>query len=203
MAGERVNRFFGGSPLAVLFRLALLSVLVGVVLSALDIDVRNLIPRIVQLLQDIWSMGFDAVRWLWNYFLLGAIIVLPIWLIMRIFRAGGGNPDPVDIPPALADRLSKEAARLAGQFFTVCTRALDYTAPVDITFDLDPTSGSIEIHAIVRCEGKTGVEMEAMTACAVAALTIYDMCKSAEKGIVIEGLQLVRKSGGKSGTWER
>lgn len=74
---------------------------------------------------------------------------------------------------------------------------------VDITFDLDPEGGTIEIHAIVRCEGKTGVEMEAMTACAVAALTIYDMCKSAEKGIVIEGLQLLRKSGGKSGTWER
>ena len=89
MAGESVNRFFGGSPLAVLFRLALLSVLVGVVLSALDIDVRNLSPRFVQLLQDIWSMGFDAVRWLWNYFLLGAIIVLPIWLIMRLARAGG------------------------------------------------------------------------------------------------------------------
>ena len=74
---------------------------------------------------------------------------------------------------------------------------------VDITFDLDPKSGAIEIHAIVRCDGKTGVEMEAMTACAVAALTIYDMCKSAEKGIVIENLQLLRKSGGKSGTWER
>ena len=74
---------------------------------------------------------------------------------------------------------------------------------VDITFDLDASAGTIEIHAIVRCEGKTGVEMEAMTACAVAALTIYDMCKSAEKGIVIDGLQLVRKSGGKSGTWER
>ena len=74
---------------------------------------------------------------------------------------------------------------------------------VDITFDLDPTAGTIELHAIVRCEGKTGVEMEAMTACAVAALTIYDMCKSAEKGIVIEGLQLIRKSGGKSGVWER
>jgi cyclic pyranopterin monophosphate synthase len=74
---------------------------------------------------------------------------------------------------------------------------------VDITFDLDPPSGAIEVRAIVRCEGKTGVEMEAMTACAVAALTIYDMCKSAEKGIVIEGLQLMRKSGGKSGTWER
>jgi cyclic pyranopterin phosphate synthase len=74
---------------------------------------------------------------------------------------------------------------------------------VDITFDLDPDAGTIEIRSIVRCEGKTGVEMEAMTACAVAALTIYDMCKSAEKGIVIDGLQLMRKSGGKSGIWER
>ena len=74
---------------------------------------------------------------------------------------------------------------------------------VDITFDLDPGSGTIEVRSIVRCEGKTGVEMEAMTACAVAALTIYDMCKSAEKGIVIDSLQLMRKSGGKSGTWER
>jgi cyclic pyranopterin phosphate synthase len=74
---------------------------------------------------------------------------------------------------------------------------------VDITFDLDPKSGTIEVRAIVRCEARTGVEMEAMTACAVAALTIYDMCKSAEKGIVIDGLALVRKSGGKSGLWER
>jgi len=74
---------------------------------------------------------------------------------------------------------------------------------VDVTFDLDPTAGTIEVRSIVRCEAKTGVEMEAMTACAVAALTIYDMCKSAEKGLVIDGLQLVRKTGGKSGTWER
>ena len=74
---------------------------------------------------------------------------------------------------------------------------------VDVTFDIDPGSGSVEVRAIVRCEGKTGVEMEAMTACAVASLTIYDMCKSAERGISIDGLQLVRKSGGKGGTWER
>jgi cyclic pyranopterin monophosphate synthase len=74
---------------------------------------------------------------------------------------------------------------------------------VDVTFDIDAEGGAIEVRSIVRCEGKTGVEMEAMTACAVAALTIYDMCKSAEKGIVIDALQLVRKSGGKSGTWER
>jgi cyclic pyranopterin phosphate synthase len=74
---------------------------------------------------------------------------------------------------------------------------------VDITFDLDRGAGTIEVRGIVRCEARTGVEMEAMTACAVAALTIYDMCKSAEKGISIETLQLVRKSGGKSGLWER
>jgi cyclic pyranopterin monophosphate synthase len=73
---------------------------------------------------------------------------------------------------------------------------------VDITFDIDP-AGTIEVRSIVRCEGKTGVEIEAMTACAVAALTIYDMCKSVEKGIVIESVQLMRKSGGKSGLWER
>jgi cyclic pyranopterin monophosphate synthase len=74
---------------------------------------------------------------------------------------------------------------------------------IDITFDIDRVAGTIEVRAIVRCEGKTGVEMEALTACAIAALTIYDMCKSAEKGITIESLQLMRKSGGKSGLWER
>jgi cyclic pyranopterin phosphate synthase len=74
---------------------------------------------------------------------------------------------------------------------------------VDITFDIDPDGGTIEIRSIVRCDGKTGVELEAMTACAVAALTIYDMCKSAERGITIDNLQLVHKTGGKSGTWER
>ena len=74
---------------------------------------------------------------------------------------------------------------------------------VDITFDIDAKAGTIEIHSIVRCDGKTGVEIEAMTSCAVAALTIYDMCKSAEKGITIDALQLVRKTGGKSGTWQR
>ena len=74
---------------------------------------------------------------------------------------------------------------------------------IDVTFDIDRVAGTVEVRSIVRCDGKTGVEMEAMTACAVASLTIYDMCKSAEKGIVIDNLQLVRKSGGKSGTWER
>jgi cyclic pyranopterin phosphate synthase len=100
-------------------------------------------------------------------------------------------------------------AKVAGVLAAKATPALiPLTHPVpvnsiDITFDLDRKAGTIEIHSIVKCDGKTGVEMEAMTAAAVAALTIYDMCKSAEKGITIENLQLVRKSGGKSGLWER
>ena len=54
-----------------------------------------------------------------------------------------------------------------------------------------------------RAVGQTGVEMEAMTACAVAALTVYDMVKGLERGVTIEAVQLVEKSGGRSGTWRR
>ena len=61
---------------------------------------------------------------------------------------------------------------------------------IDVTFDMDRAAGTVEIRAIVRCDGKTGVEMEAMTACAVAALTIYDVQECGE-GITIESLQLV------------
>jgi len=71
---------------------------------------------------------------------------------------------------------------------------------VDVTFTLDDV-GTVEVRSTVRCDGKTGVEIEAMTACAVAALTIYDMCKSAEKGITIESIELLAKSGGKSGAY--
>jgi molybdenum cofactor biosynthesis enzyme len=61
--------------------------------------------------------------------------------------------------------------------------------------------GRIEITATVQCDGKTGVEMEALTAASVAALTVYDMCKAVDKGMRIEGLRVVRKEGGKSGSW--
>lgn len=61
--------------------------------------------------------------------------------------------------------------------------------------------GLVEVRATVECEGKTGVEMEALTAASVASLTVYDMCKSVDKGMRIEGLRVVRKEGGKSGTW--
>lgn len=65
----------------------------------------------------------------------------------------------------------------------------------------DPGHGSIVITATVSCDGKTGVEMEALTAASVAALTVYDMCKAVDKGMRIDGLRVVRKDGGKSGVW--
>jgi GTP 3',8-cyclase len=61
--------------------------------------------------------------------------------------------------------------------------------------------GKVEVEATVSCEGKTGVEMEALTAASTAALTVYDMCKAVDKGMVIEGLRVVLKEGGKSGRW--
>ena len=63
-------------------------------------------------------------------------------------------------------------------------------------------NSTIEITATVESTGKTGVEMEALTAVAVTALTIYDMCKAVDRGMKIENIRLVRKSGGKSGTIE-
>ncbi len=80
-------RFFGGPPLAVIVRLILLSILVGVVLHASGLDPWNILDSIRRFVLSIWDMGFDAVRWVWRYFLLGAIIVLPIWLIVRLVRA--------------------------------------------------------------------------------------------------------------------
>jgi hypothetical protein len=88
---DRVNRFLGGPPLAVLGKLILLSILIGVVLSALGLDPLNIFASLQRLIRDIWNMGFDAVRWLWQYFLLGAVIVIPIWLIMRLVRAPKGR----------------------------------------------------------------------------------------------------------------
>ena len=82
------NRFLGGSPLSVAVRLILLSILVGVVLSAIGLDPRNIFYSLEQLIRGVWDMGWDAVRWLWGYFLLGAIIVIPIWLIVRLFKTG-------------------------------------------------------------------------------------------------------------------
>jgi cyclic pyranopterin phosphate synthase len=73
---------------------------------------------------------------------------------------------------------------------------------VGIEFTFGEEIPSVEITATVRCRGRTGVEMEALTAASVAALTIYDMAKAVERGMVIEGIRLLEKRGGKSGEWK-
>jgi cyclic pyranopterin monophosphate synthase len=71
-----------------------------------------------------------------------------------------------------------------------------------VTVDLTPAPpDAVEIEALVKVTGRTGVEMEALTAVTVAALTVYDMCKAADRGMRIEDVRLVHKEGGKSGTW--
>jgi cyclic pyranopterin monophosphate synthase len=74
---------------------------------------------------------------------------------------------------------------------------------VDVRAVIDPDEGLVQVEAEARLTGRTGVEMEAMTAATVAALTVYDMVKGIERGVRIEAVELVEKSGGRSGTWRR
>ncbi len=101
------------------------------------------------------------------------------------------------------------AARIAG---IMAAKKVDELIPlchplplqsVELDFRADDQAKAVEIRARTKINNVTGVEMEAMTAVSVAALTIYDMCKSVEKGIFIEKIRLEFKTGGKSGTWTR
>ena len=74
---------------------------------------------------------------------------------------------------------------------------------VDMAFELNDADCTVEITATVRCQGVTGVEMEALTAVSVAALTVYDMCKAVQKDMEITDIRLLSKSGGKSGDYHR
>ena len=74
---------------------------------------------------------------------------------------------------------------------------------IEIEFSIDNESNMVHCEGLVRCLGKTGVEMEALTAVSVSLLTIYDMCKSFSKNLSISKIMLLKKSGGKSGNWSR
>ena len=73
---------------------------------------------------------------------------------------------------------------------------------IDIKFKIDKINSSVEVMAVVRSISMTGVEMEALTSCSIACLTIYDMCKSFDKEIIINNVRLIYKSGGKSGEYK-
>ncbi len=82
---------FGGNPLGVVIRLILLSIVVGIVLSTLGITPANLFQRLDILARRIYDLGFGSVEWLFSHLLLGAMLVVPIWLLARVFGLIGGR----------------------------------------------------------------------------------------------------------------
>ncbi len=132
---------------------------------------------------------------------------------LRLARASGRvRMDPATLQLIRDRRLAKgdvlEVARLAGilaakktgELIPLCHPLPITAAQVDFGFEGDAT---LVIEATVRVFGRTGVEMEALTAVSVAALTVYDMCKAVDRGMTIERVRLEEKSGGKSGTFQR
>ena len=93
------------------------------------------------------------------------------------------------------------AAKHTSELIPLC-HPLPLTS-VDLTFGLDPSAGRIDIESIARVIGKTGVEMEALTAVAAAALTVYDMCKAVDREMCITDIRLIEKQGGRSGFFHR
>jgi cyclic pyranopterin phosphate synthase len=93
------------------------------------------------------------------------------------------------------------AAKKTAELIPMCHPLNLTSVEIDLAPQKNPTR--VEIEAVVRVDGKTGVEMEAMTAVSVAGLTIYDMCKAVDREMSIGAIRLVRKSGGKSGTFIR
>jgi cyclic pyranopterin phosphate synthase len=91
------------------------------------------------------------------------------------------------------------AAKKTSELIPMCHPLL--LTGIDVELTPDETANAVEITATVRTTGKTGVEMEALTAVSVAALTVYDMCKAVDRGMRVDGVRLVSKTGGKSGDW--
>jgi cyclic pyranopterin phosphate synthase len=117
---------------------------------------------------------------------------------LRLVRAGNAPKGDV---LGVARTAGILAAKRTHELIPLC-HPLRITG-VDIAFAADVRRGRLTVEARVRTVDKTGVEMEALTAASVAALAVYDMVKAVEKGVTIARVQLVEKSGGKSGLWKR
>lgn len=92
-----------------------------------------------------------------------------------------------------------QAAKRCADLIPLCHPLL--LSSIDVDISLDQPNNRVHIHTACQLNGATGVEMEALTAASVAALTIYDMCKAVDRGMIIEGVRLLHKSGGRSGEW--
>lgn len=92
MTGQStITRFLGDTPGRVLVRLVFLSFIVGVVMAALGIQPYDLVENAIDFFRGIWNLGFDAIERVWEYFLLGALVVVPIWIVLRVLKVGGGR----------------------------------------------------------------------------------------------------------------
>ena len=90
-----MEKLFGGNPIAVLLRLVVLSIIVGVIMSALDIRPDNILYHLQIIGRRIYDLGFGAFEWLFQYLLIGALVVVPIWLIVRLVNGlSGKSNDP-------------------------------------------------------------------------------------------------------------
>lgn len=117
---------------------------------------------------------------------------------VEALREGGvGKGDPLTV----AQLAGIMAAKKTGELIPLCHPLPIGSAEVELEFR--PDRSEVRVWATVKTKAETGVEMEALTACAVAALTVYDMLKAASKGLEITDLRLLHKSGGKSGEWRR
>ena len=117
---------------------------------------------------------------------------------LELIRTGGMKKGDV---LAVAQVAGIQAAKHNWELIPMC-HPLPLTG-IDITFHLSDQPCMVEIRAAVTCTGVTGVEMEALTAVSVAALTVYDMCKAVQKDMEITNIRLLEKSGGKSGDYKR
>ena len=117
---------------------------------------------------------------------------------LKLIAEGGHTKGDVI---AIARIAGIQAAKSCSQLIPLCHPLM--LTSINVALDLDMQQNSVLINATCKVNGQTGVEMEALTAVSVAALTIYDMCKAVDKNMVIEGICLDEKLGGKSGHYQR
>lgn len=127
----------------------------------------------------------------------GGLIVMAPETLARIEAGTIGKGDVL----AVAQVAGIMAAKKTWELIPMCHPLL--LSGIDISFSIDHSSAAVEIRAIVKTTGRTGVEMEALSAVTGAALTIYDMCKAIDRGMCIRNIRLLHKSGGRSGIYER
>jgi len=117
---------------------------------------------------------------------------------LKMIEQGGHKKGDVI---AVARIAGIQAAKKCADLIPLCHPLM--LTKVNVDFEIDAANNTIRIEALCKLAGRTGVEMEALTAVSIAALTLYDMCKAVDRGMVIDNMRLVEKVGGKSGHWQR